>query len=374
MKQIFHLIRYNHSNRNNASHHQSPRRNVVIASCVVVLLICGSLPILSTQETRAPAVKAPVHEGGVEIQMRNVNFMLASDITLEVKSLRGELQRTKSEVPVTFDDTGSFRVKIDSGQVAISASSLTALMNSYVLNYEGAPIRNIRFTIDRDRLIQKGTIHKGVDLPFEIEGSLSATDDGNIRVHAAKIKSAHIPVKGLLHLFGEDLSKLVNNNAGRGMKIVGDDIILTPATLTPPPHLDGRVIRAAIEGDKIVQVFDSGRHLAALTPPFHSTAYIYHRGGVLRFGKLTMNDADLEIVGDRPGRFTFFQREYQKQLVGGYSKNTPANGLVAHMADYSHFQTGNSAQAPRQLRELSPSTTGSIGNSRLLSAERTHRN
>jgi hypothetical protein len=50
-----------------------------------------------------------------------------------------------------------------------------------------------------------------------------------------------------------------------------------------------------------------------------------------------MTDADLEIVGDRPGAFDFFQREYQKQLVAGYSKNTPANGLVSHMADYSHF-------------------------------------
>jgi hypothetical protein len=52
-----------------------------------------------------------------------------------------------------------------------------------------------------------------------------------------------------------------------------------------------------------------------------------------------MNDADLEIVGDRPGVFTFFQREYKKQLVAGYSKNTAANGLVAHMVDYSRFQS-----------------------------------
>jgi hypothetical protein len=52
-----------------------------------------------------------------------------------------------------------------------------------------------------------------------------------------------------------------------------------------------------------------------------------------------MNDADLEIVGDRPGVFEFFQREYLKQLVAGYSKTTPANGLVAHMADYSRFRS-----------------------------------
>jgi hypothetical protein len=50
-----------------------------------------------------------------------------------------------------------------------------------------------------------------------------------------------------------------------------------------------------------------------------------------------MHDADLQIVGDRPGVFDFFQGQYQKQLIAGYSKNTPDKGLVAHMADYSRF-------------------------------------
>lgn len=318
-----------------------------VAVFAVTLWFCGTRPGPLAGEKHAPEAPASGHTGAVEIQMRNVNFRLASDIVLEVRALRGQLQRTKVEVPVTFDDSSSFNVEIDSAQVAITPASLTALMNSYVLAYDGAPIKNVSVTIDRNRLIQKGTIHKGIDLPFEIQGSLSATEDGNIRVHADKIKSAHMPVKGLLHLFGEDLSKLVNQKAERGMKIVGDDIILIPRTLTPPPHLEGRVTRVGIAGGKIVQVFDSGRHLAALTPPFHSAAYIYHRGGVLRFGKLTMNDADLEIVGDRPGVFDFFQREYQKQLVAGYSKNTPANGLVAHMVDYSRFLSHPTAQARR---------------------------
>jgi len=278
------------------------------------------------------------HAGAVGIQMRNVNLRLTDDIVLEVRKLRGQLQRTNAEVPVTFDDSASFTVEIDSAQVAITLASLTALMNSYVLAYEGAPIKNVSVRADGNRLIQKGTIHKGIDLPFEIQGSLSATEDGNIRVHADKILSGHIPLKGLLHLFGEDLSKLINQKAERGMKIVGDDIILNPQTLTPPPHLHGRVTQVRITGGKIVQIFDSGRHPAPLKPPLDSNAYIYHRGGILRFGKLTMNDADLEIVGDRPGTFDFFQREYLKQLVAGYSKTTPAKGLVAHMADYSRFR------------------------------------
>jgi hypothetical protein len=311
-------------------------RVILLGSFTIVFWLCsaGTTPKPEGQHHQ-PLQMA---EHAVEIQMKNVNFRLARDIVLEVRTLRGQLQRTKPESPVTFDDSDSFAVNVDAADIAITPTSLAALMNSYVFAYESAPIKHVSIMIHGNQLIQSGMIHKKVDLPFEIMGSLSATEDGNIRLHADKIKSAHIPVKGLLHLFGEDLAKLVNQNAGRGVNIVGDDIILTPRSLTPPPHLLGRVTHVFISNGKIIQHFDSGRHPAALNPSYPSQAYIYHRGGVLRFGKLTMNDADLQIVGDQLGVFDFFQREYKQQLIAGYSKNTPANGLVAHMFDYSHFQ------------------------------------
>jgi hypothetical protein len=296
------------------------------------------------------SVRSSPNTGSVELQMKNVKFRVAQDIVLEVDRLRGRLRRTHPEVPVTFDDTGSFVVEIDSAQVGITAESMTALMNSYVLADKSTPLKGVSLTIAGDKLILKGTIHKTVPLAFEIEGSVSATNEGNIRVHAKSIKADHVPVKGLLHLFGEDLSKVIKQNSERGMKMEGDDIILTPAALTPPPHLEGRVAGVEVTQGKMVQTFDSGHRSPALSPPSPAAAYIYHRGGILRFGKLTMNDADLEIVGDRPGSFDFFQREYQKQLIAGYSKNTPANGLVAHMADYSHFATRASQASGNQAR------------------------
>jgi len=317
----------------------SGRTTWLAALGALTLLVSESEPAASVRKPDRADAQVPRDLEPVDIQMKNVNFRLAKDIVLEVRALRGQLRTTNPTVPVSFDDTTSFAVDIDSAEVAISAASLTALMNSYVLAYSEAPIKKVKVTIRGDRIIQEGTVHKGVDLPFEIEGSVSATSDGDIRLHSTKIKAAHVPVKGLLHLFGEDLSKLVNQNAGRGMKIAGDDIILNLRALTPPPHLAGRVTRVGIVDGKIIQVFDSGRHLPVLHPSFESAAYIYDRGGTLRFGKLLMNDADLEIVGDKPKVFDFFQREYLKQLVPGYSKTTPSNGLVAPMLDYSHFST-----------------------------------
>ena len=174
--------------------------------CFVLVLVLGA------QTATKP------EEGAVEIQMRNVDFRLASDIDLEVRTLRGRLKRTKPDRMVTFDDSDSFVLEIDTGEVAITAASLSALLNSYVFAYPGAPIKNLQVSIKGSRLSQKGTLHKGVDLPFEIEGPVSTTPEGNIRLHAEKIKSAGIPFKGLMHLFGADLSKLVNENAGRERK------------------------------------------------------------------------------------------------------------------------------------------------------------
>jgi hypothetical protein len=276
--------------------------------------------------------------GAVEIQMRNVNLRMERGVVLQIRSVRGRLEPTGAH-PVTLDDRNSFILAIDSAVMAISTASLTALLNSYVFAYDGAPLKKLSVTAKGDRLTQKGTMHKGVDLPFEMEGPISATADGNIRLHADKIKSEHLPFKGLLHLFGEDLSKLVNVNEARGVRIEGDDIFLFPSRMMPPPHIRGRITSVRIEGDNIVQVFGEGRPAAPLRLPEPAANYIYHRGGILRFGKLTMTDADLEIIDADPRTpFDFSLSEYNRQLVAGYSKNTPSHGLIVHMPDYGQLR------------------------------------
>lgn len=318
------------------------RISILAGFAGAVLALC-----ITAAETRSPLNRTSGnHTDTVGIQIQNVNLLFLPDVILGVRSLRGELRATRPGIAVTFDNSDSFIVSADSGDVCISAASLAALMNEYVFGSPGTPFRKIEVKLENGRLVQTGTIHKGVTLAFKIEASLSVTEDGRVRVHADHIQADHLPVKGLLHFLGEDLEKLIHENPGRGVQAQGDDLILSPSALTPPPHIQGRVTHVSVAGDVLELTFDSGRRPAPLKPPFQTDAYIYHRGGVLRFGKLTMNDADLEIVGDRPGEFTFFQKEYKKQLVAGYSKNTPGNGLVAHMADYSHFQSQPASRKP----------------------------
>ena len=254
---------------------------------------------------------------GVAIQIKNVNLLLTSDIILGIRSLRGELERTNPEVPVTFDSSDSFIVDADTAEIHMTSSTLTALMNEYVFAYKGAPIKNVAVALESGRLVQRGTIHKGVDLPFELRASLAVTQDGKLRVHADRIKAEHLPIKGLLHFFGEDLEKLIHAAPGRGIQAENDDLILAPSELTPAPHIQGRIARVSIDGNSLVLVFDSGHHLPALKPPAETAAYIYHRGGTLRFGKLTMTDADLEIVGDLRELSLFVRSLTVAVLYGG---------------------------------------------------------
>ena len=305
------------------------------ASCILAGILLAGGTQVSGQKEEHP--KRPA--GAVEIQMRNVSLRMTPVVTLQVRSMRGRLVPAAESRPVTLDAPDSYYVQLDSGVMALSTDSLTQLLNTFVFAYPGAPLKHISVTAKGNRLVQKGTMHKGVDLPFEMEGEVSVTDDGNLRLHVDKIKSEHIPVKGLLHLFGEDLSKLVNLNEARGVRMEGDDILMYPGRMLPAPHLRGRITAVHVEGTNIVQSFGSDRPAEQMRLPEAAANYIYHRGGILRFGKLTMTDTDLEIVDQNPKNpFDFSLPEYNRQLVAGYSKNTPTHGLVVHMPDFSQVK------------------------------------
>lgn len=283
----------------------------------------------------------------VELQMRDVNLYLDRFTILRVAALRGRMVPTNPNEPVTLDDANSFVMHIGRAEIAISLDTVSKLINERVFDYPNAPLKHIVLSAAGDRIQQTGTMHKRIDVPFKIEGPIEATPEGDLRIHADKIYWTHIPVKGLLRLFGKDLSKLVNLRQDRGIRIEHDDIFIHPGRILPPPLMEGKISRARIQNDCLVLTFDSGS-AAELIPPYKSSSYIYHRGGVLRFGKLTMSDSDLEIVSESRQRpFDFSLPDYARQLTAGYSKNTPSGGLIVFMPDLLSLRGGARAEVHR---------------------------
>lgn len=293
---------------------------------ILVVLLLAMLPV-------SPAADDTPIE--VQVQMRNVRLHVDETTVLQIARLRGALVSTRGGHPPVFDDKHSFTVRIDSAQIALSMDSLTRLLNTYVFHYDGSPLKNLTVTADGQRLKLNGTVHKGVDLPFTIIADPSVDADGALRLRAHSIKTLGIPAKGLLTFFGVELENLVNLHGRTGMRVVEDTVVIAPSALVPPPRIEGRLQAVRVEPTRVVQIFGPGSLLPLKLPDRSMRNYMYYRGGTLRFGKLTMSDADLALIdASQKDPFDFYQDRYERQLVAGYSKNTVAHGLKVYMPDY----------------------------------------
>ena len=279
----------------------------------------------------------------VRVAFRNVHLHVAAGVVLEVRHIQGALVSTQSGRPPVFDDQHSFTLHIDSGEIAMTPESLSRLLTDHVFTYDGSPLSDIQVSIENGHLKQKGTLKKGVAIPFTIVADLSATPDGRIRVHPTDVKAAGIPSGGLMKMFGVELDDLIKSNRSHGVQIVENDLLLDPSRLLPSPGLSGRLTAVTLEHDRIVERFGSGaRGTLAAAADRRARNYMYYRGGMLRFGKLTMSDTDMQLIDADPSDpFDFSPPQYVKQLVAGYSKNTPTGGLRVFMPDFNETAGAN---------------------------------
>jgi len=276
---------------------------------------------------------------GVQLEMKNVRLHVDEGIVFDVRHLRGTMVSTSAGPPV-FDDGRSYTIRLQSAEMSMEMTSLQALLNHHVFAFEGAPVKDLEVSAEEGRIKLTGKLHKGIDVPFSTKTSVSATPEGLLQLHVDSMKAIGIPAKGLLGLFGLELDDVMKIKNRRGIDVRDNDIVIAAGQVLPPPRIDGRLRRVAVEGTRLVQIFDSGRPGRRLTPPSPgSRNYVYFGGGNIRFGKLTMHGADLQLIDmDTRDTFDFYPAKYHAQLVAGSSKNTPAKGLKTFMPDYDDLQ------------------------------------
>jgi hypothetical protein len=295
------------------------------------MLLCAAAPgIVFSQNTP----NNDKQEGTVQTQMRNVTFHFSETVAVEIKSLNGVLVPLgKNEFPV-FDDKDSFNLRISTAEIGIDSSNLASVLNSYVFARPHSPLTELSIVVEKGRLKVKGKLHDKGDIPFETEGVLIPTADGKLRLHSEKIKAMHVPVKGLMDLFGMDLGSLIKEGKVPGAEAQEDDLVLDLEQILPPPHIEGKVLSVRMEGDEIIQVF--GGSDAKPVKNIRAGNYIAYKNNRLRFGKLLMNDADLILIDMDPNDpMDFFLDHYKEQLSAGYAKITPDSGLRVYIKDYN---------------------------------------
>jgi hypothetical protein len=311
----------------------------VIPQALFILLCTAATEIVASQNTS----NNDKREGTVQTQMRNVTYHFSDTVVVEIRWLNGELVPLgKNEFPI-FDDKDSFNLRISTAEIAIDSSNLANVLNSYVFARPRSPLTELSVSVAKGHLKVNGKLHDKGDLPFETEGILIPTADGRLRLHSEKIKAMHLPVKGLMDLFGIDLGKLIKEGKVPGVEAQEYDLILDLKQILPPPHIEGKVVSVRIEGDNIIQVF--GGSDAKPVKNVRAGNYMSYKHNRLRFNKLVMNDADLILIDMDPSDpLDFYLEHYKEQLSAGYTKTTLDSGLRVFIKDFGKLHAAKASR------------------------------
>jgi hypothetical protein len=312
-----------------------------------------------TPEVPHASTTAAVPDSLLWIEIRNVTMHLDERATIRVKRLRGQVRSTSDGQPAILDDRESFSIHVSSGTVGLTGEDLSTLLNTFVFAYKGAPLKELRARPQEGQVSLTGTMHKGVDLGFDITAAMSLTPDGMIRLQPTDVRILGINGLKLLHAIGLELDDLLDLSGSRGATVKGDDIYLDAAKILPPPAIAGALASASVAGNEVVIEFqltpEDSVFGSYVLPDTTTPNFVYFRGAQLRFGKLLMDDTDLHIVDADPSDpFDLNLEEYARQLVAGTSRTLPNMGLRVEMPDYDALGAATIADGSREHPRTTP--------------------
>lgn len=263
------------------------------------------------------------------VYAHNLRLRRGPEFQVYVRWLRGEMVPAHAGKILSLDDQESFIFAIDKGVVRVALDDINKLLNSGMT--QGAPLKNMALSGSGSEMELTGTMHKLlVPLPVKLQGTLSAMPDGRIHLHVEKISVLKMPVKGLMSGLHLNIKDIAGSSPVKGMEISGDDVYLDNSTLLPPPHIRGKLTSISIQPPDVMVIFGNAPNDEAELAQWHN--FLRFKGGVVSFGKLTMQDTDLTLIdASDDSWFDLDLANYQKQLVQGYSRVTPEGGLEMFM-------------------------------------------
>jgi hypothetical protein len=215
--------------------------------------------------------------GTVYVEGQNLSFHVIDDVQLTAIRMNGFLVPRAGKI-ASLDDRRSFTLQIRNAETRISAKDVSSLLNRYILPHAQTAIHDVDVTFDGQTLLVKGSLKKGLSVPFEGKGVMSVTPEGDLRVHFTDFKAAGILKKGLLEALGLKLSSVATPKHQPSFQINDNDVIVSVMRLFPPPHVAGKLVSVRVEGDSLIQTF--GRSEGPWKTPLVKAAnYIYFRGG-----------------------------------------------------------------------------------------------
>ncbi len=301
----------------------------------------------------------------VALEARNVDFYLADGVGYHIKRLKAALVPKEAGEPVDFDDPNQYTIHILSGEVLIRPQDLDALFNNYVLTYEPRSLASVENHTSKDTLaVTVGArLFKFIPpvggLPTTLSGPVKVGDDNWLVYTPTSVKQLGMPVKPLLDAVGLSLATVTPFDRP-GVKLEGDQLLMDPETLFPPPRLTiDRITKASLDDDGLTLVFASDSSDAGFTDPPHAAdSYIWVQSGDARFFSTLLVNAHLELLSNNDEPLEFHLYHYRAQSAAGTIKSDADGTLIVRVPndfdadDASPVQNaGLSRRAPQAVAE-----------------------
>jgi len=314
--------------------------------------ICGFLlggitlwQIQSHIGSRAPATAPRDGEDAVvraepagkitNIYAHNLRLDQGPNFRVYVQWLRGQLKPTHSGVIPSLDDPESFYLNVTNGVIRANMGDISNYLNAHSAN---APFSDIKMTGSGDQVKITGKLHKGIVLPVELTGVLKTASNNRIEVQMSKINVLKIPLKGLLGGFHVTLAELLPSAQIPGVEVENNTLYFDSNRLLPPPHIRGTLTSVLIAYPDLTAVYGDVTKDEEAVGQWRN--FLRLSGGTVSFSKLTMHPASLLMIDiSQDAWFDLDLAHYQQQLVNGYSRMTPDQGLQIFMPDVSELKS-----------------------------------
>jgi len=279
--------------------------------------------------------------------LKNIFLRVDPEIGVFVKHLEGRMEAKRQGDPIIYGDVRSFTTHVARGEMVIDQENITRLKNKYTFNFPETPIKNVNVEFMPGRIKMSGMLKQVIWVNFSMEGSLTPTPEGKILLTPDSIKVAGLQMKSLMDIIGLTTSKMISIGPERGLTFVGNNVILDPSNLFPPPKMEGRVVGVKVNQGNMSLLFDSGTRIPPRNLPDTSAQnYIHVYGGRV----LIMNElhygAEMQMIDlNQSNHFDFFLSEYLQHLRAGYVKvGNELGTLITMMPDYNDI--GKTAGTP----------------------------
>lgn len=294
----------------------------------------GRTLITQKRTTREEQALAEIAPGAMRVWAQNARLFFDDAVVLKLRDFVADLQVKDPDRPLIPELKDSYVFAIRQGQIRLTAPSLEALLNRYVLPAAGHPLREARLSIQGDRLVLRGKVHKmGLDLPITLESEVSVGPGGLMELLPHRIAVSEVGIGGMIKLFKLDLESLMDLPADGPFRVQGNQITIDPAEIFPAPKAIGRPTSVSLERNELVLIYQPETPIEP--PPLiapEAPNYMLCLGHDLLIGKMMMHDAYFQIINqDAANHIDFSLEHYREQLAAGNSSLHSGDQLLVRL-------------------------------------------